>query len=110
MALTESVGGRRSAVLTPAPKAPALTTLRAPAMALPHPPAPAAVDEGWAIQRVASGGSSAGGAEAKSPQQDINLVAEEKGAAANDVHLLANEVWSLLKRRLETEAERTGRR
>lgn len=115
MALTEAMASRQSVALADAPKAltskaSALRPPRAPAMALPLPTAPVPADEGWAIQRVASGSPSAGGAEAKSPQQDINLVAEEKGAAANDVHLLANEVWSLLKRRLETEAERTGRR
>lgn len=33
----------------------------------------------------------------------------DRGAEQSDVHLLANEVWSLLKRRLRAEAERQGR-
>lgn len=107
LTLADTSATRRGGALTDALKVPAAS--HAPAMVLPFPTAPLPSDEGWAIQRVASGSASAGRAEAKSPQQDINLVAEEKGAAANDVHLLANEVWSLLKRRLETEAERTGR-
>lgn len=83
---------------------------RALPMILPVPAPLTPTDDAWAIQRVASGGPSAALAGTKSVQPDVNLVSQEKGAAANDVHLLANEVWSLLKRRLETEAERLGRR
>jgi len=82
------------------------------AMALPVPGASheQAAEEAFAIQRVETGGQSAAASPSEASQKDTNLASQEKGAAANDVHLLANEVWSLLKRRMETEAERSGRR
>ncbi len=74
----------------------------------PQPPTPA--EDHWRVQRATSGEPSAAPAGSASHQQSVNLASQEKGAAANDVHLLANEVWSLLKRKLETESERLGRR
>jgi len=79
-------------------------------MTLPTPPATRLESGTWAVQRVASGTDSAAPAGGKAGQADVNLSAQEKGEAANDVHLLANDVWALLKRRLETESERLGRR
>ena len=79
-------------------------------MTLPAAAMPPSSEETWAIQRAASGEQSAAATLPEAHQQDVNLASQEKGAAANDVHLMANEVWSLLKRRLETEAERIGRR
>jgi len=97
-------------VLRAGTRATVLPSPRALSMALPVPPAPPLSEGTWAIQRAASGSQSAAPSASESHQQDVNLASQEKGAAANDVHLLANEVWSLLKRRLETEAERIGRR
>lgn len=74
----------------------------------PLPPTPS--EEHWRVQRAASGEPSAAPAGGEAHQQSVNLASQEKGSAANDVHLLANEVWSLLKRKLETESERLGRR
>ncbi len=97
-------------ILRAGTRATVLPSPRALSMALPVPPAPPLSEGTWAIQRAASGSPSAAPSASESHQQDVNLASQEKGAAANDVHLLANEVWSLLKRRLETEAERIGRR
>ena len=91
-------------------KTAALPSPPGPAMMLPSPAPPTSLEDAWAIQRVVSGSQGAGISATEASQQDTNLASQEKGAAANDVHLLANEVWSLLKRRLETEAERSGRR
>lgn len=86
-------------------------TVRVLPMTLPVAPLPpTASEEHWRVQRAASGEPSAAPASGGTHQQSVNLASQEKGAAANDVHLLANEVWSLLKRRLETESERLGRR
>ncbi len=46
---------------------------------------------------------------ASEPQKASMLASQDRGAAANEIHLLANEVWSLLKRRLAAESERRGR-
>lgn len=97
-------------ILRTGTRATILPSPRALSMALPVLPAPPLSEGTWAIQRAASGSQSAAPSASESHQQDVNLASQEKGAAANDVHLLANEVWSLLKRRLETEAERIGRR
>lgn len=37
------------------------------------------------------------------------LASKDDGMTANEVHLLANDVWSILKRRLKWEADRRGR-
>ena len=94
------------------PVMPQTQTVRPLAMALPVPASQhdQAAEEAFAIQRVETGGQSAAASPSEATQKDTNLASQEKGAAANDVHLLANEVWSLLKRRMETEAERSGRR
>jgi hypothetical protein len=64
-----------------------------------------------ALQKVAAGTSPTGmGASPVKPEHGANLTSSEKGAEANDVHLLANEVWIQLKRRLRIEAERLGPR
>ncbi|HVT11707.1 MAG TPA: hypothetical protein VHE55_05535 [Fimbriimonadaceae bacterium] len=43
-------------------------------------------------------------------EQTTNPQAQDPGAAAHEVNLLANEVWSLLKRKLLHESERLGKR
>jgi hypothetical protein len=63
------------------------------------------------IQRSATGSSpdappAAGTQAAANQEQDSG--AADPAAAANEIHLLANEVWYLLKRRLAVEAERRG--
>jgi hypothetical protein len=37
------------------------------------------------------------------------LASREDGMNANEVHLLANDVWSILRRRLALEADRRGK-
>lgn len=71
------------------------------------------------IQRVAAGEQPAGGltspAPAATPAEAEHHASQEQGqtgdegAAAGDIHLLANEVYGLIKRRLAYEAERMGR-
>ena len=58
-----------------------------------------------------------GGATPSNPQDqrghqssNTNPSALDPGAAAHEMNLLANEVYSLLKRRLLFEAERSGKR
>ncbi|HWA81955.1 MAG TPA: hypothetical protein VG820_00875, partial [Fimbriimonadaceae bacterium] len=43
-------------------------------------------------------------------EQTTNPQAQDPGAAAHEVNLLANEVWTLLKRKLLHESERLGKR
>jgi hypothetical protein len=43
-------------------------------------------------------------------ETSTNSIAQDPGASAHDVGLLANEVWSILKRKLQFEAERIGKR
>lgn len=100
---------------------------RAPAMAL-APPLPAARGNsgdgavagasGLSVQRApaGSGGRGARASQASSPDASVSAAPADKteevhdpAKAANDVHLLASEVWSLLRRRLAVEAERRGR-
>jgi hypothetical protein len=64
-------------------------------------------------QREATGDEPEGGSaqsQSGNPTSGPGGEADGKGAAANDVHLLANEVWSLLRRRITVEAARSGRR
>jgi hypothetical protein len=64
-----------------------------------------------AVQRVAMGQSATGmGGRSVQPEHGGNVTSGEKGAEASDVSLLANEVWTHLKRRLRIEAERLGNR
>jgi hypothetical protein len=105
-----SIGRGSTPTISPSPVRPLPMTLPAAAMTLPVAAISPPSEEIWAIQRSASGEQSAAATLPEAHQQDVNLASQEKGAAANDVHLMANEVWSLLKRRLETEAERIGRR
>lgn len=43
-------------------------------------------------------------------ESTTNSIAQDPGASAHEVGLLANEVWSILKRKLQFEAERLGKR
>jgi len=65
------------------------------------------------IQRSTRGTGLASAAAAKEgtlpPASATPLASRERGTADAEVHLLANEVYSLLKRRLVAEAERRGR-
>jgi len=83
---------------------------------LPLPPRDrTAVLENAAIQRSAAGRSPAGdapsggsgGTQSDAPHE-AGAEPEGQSSPANDVQLLAGEVWSLLKRRLVYEAERMG--
>ena len=72
---------------------------------------PAGEFNGLLIQRATAGSSPeappAAAVEAPTtPQAAVG--AAHLAAAANEIHLLANEVWHLLKRRLAVEAERRG--
>lgn len=42
-------------------------------------------------------------------QRASALASREDGMTANEVHLLANDVWSILRRRLALEADRRGK-
>ena len=71
---------------------------------------------GLLVQRSELGSAPAGTvaaspdpAEASAQSQGPVHTPEPDSGGANDVNLLANEVWSLLRRRLAYEAERMGR-
>ena len=64
------------------------------------------------IQRVVTGGSAVSNTTAQSPTQthrQTSQAASDQGQASSEVNLLANEVWSHLKRRISAEADRRGR-
>ncbi|NLH99228.1 MAG: hypothetical protein GX446_07020 [Chthonomonadales bacterium] len=86
----------------------------------------AAVDSGpasrnLAVQRAAASAGMAGGPQMPMPsphraqrvtadtQRASALASREDGMTANEVHLLANDVWSILRRRLALEADRRGK-
>jgi hypothetical protein len=92
----------------------AMDTRVAPEMPLPpRDRTAAAASAGALIQRSDEGSDPAGeGGSAPSPaapQETVAHTAEPGSGGANEVNLLANEVWSLLRRRLAYEAERMGR-
>ncbi|MEO7714737.1 MAG: hypothetical protein ABIY70_00925 [Capsulimonas sp.] len=92
----------------------AMDTRVAPEMPLPpRDRTAAAASAGTLIQRSDEGSDPAGeGGSAPSPaapQETVAHTAEPGSGGANEVNLLANEVWSLLRRRLAYEAERMGR-
>ena len=64
------------------------------------------------IQKAQSGAVHANANEHPEQSQQQNTVteAQDPGAAAHEVNLLANEVWGLLKRKMLLEAERIGKR
>jgi hypothetical protein len=64
------------------------------------------------IQRVVTGSNSASITNTQPPTQahrQTSQSAHDNGQAPSEVNLLANEVWSLLKRRISAEADRRGR-
>jgi hypothetical protein len=66
--------------------------------------------DGLAVQRVETVvPAQAERAPAPEAQSRAESTQEDPEAAAHEVHLLASEVWSILKRRLEIEAHRAGR-
>jgi hypothetical protein len=87
----------------------------------------AAVDAGPAIRNImvqrasTQMGSVTGGPQMPGPsaqraqkfpadtQRASVLASREDGMTANEVHLLANDVWSILRRRLALEADRRGK-
>jgi len=64
------------------------------------------------VQRAQSGAVHANRTEhsAQSSEETTNPQAQDPGAAAHEINLLANEVWGILKRKVLHEAERTGKR
>jgi hypothetical protein len=66
-----------------------------------------------AVQRARTGSDvatpSRGSSRHTEHQTDVNSP-RDPGSSAGDINMLANEVWSLLKRKLTFEAERLGRR
>jgi hypothetical protein len=64
------------------------------------------------IQRAVTGGAvHANRTEhSRNTESTTNSSAQDPGASAHEIGLLANEVWSLLKRKLQFEADRLGRR
>ena len=103
-------------MLPSASHAPSIIVERAPQMPL-APPSPLAgraarpdADTTMVIQRAVSGmptpAARSGGATAA---REGNPGAANAEGGANEVNLLANEVWSLLKRRISWEADRRGR-
>lgn len=85
---------------------------RAPRMVFPAaPPAVSAAPPGVTIQRSTLGASAPPAAKPSDavPRRETGRAGANEAGATGEVQLLANEVWSLLKRRLSTEAERTGR-
>lgn len=91
--------------------------IRAPEMPLPPRDRTAvAASAGMLVQRSEIGNSPAGSspppvaaAIQRAPAQDAGHTAEPGSGGANEVNLLAGEVWALLRRRLAYEAERMGR-
>jgi hypothetical protein len=64
------------------------------------------------IQKAISGGAVHANAteHGSSTESSTNSTAQDPGASAHEIGLLANEVWSLLKRKLQFEADRLGKR
>jgi hypothetical protein len=90
--------------------------VRAPEMPLPpRDRTAAAASAGMLVQRSEAGSSPAGSTPPPvtttqpAPAQDAGHTAEPGSGGANEVNLLAGEVWALLRRRLAYEAERMGR-
>ena len=97
--------------------APASTSIssRAPAMpiAASVPARPPQASQQAIVQRATGGAVHANSNEHSHENESStgeNPQAQDPGAAAHEINLLANEVWSLLKRKVLHEAERTGRR
>jgi hypothetical protein len=91
--------------------------VRAPEMPLPPRDRTAvAAHSNTLVQRSELGSAPAGdaapsatSAAPSAPAHDADHTPEPASGGANEVNLLANEVWSLLRRRLAYEAERMGR-
>ena len=65
------------------------------------------------IQRALTGGAVLANASEHSQSEhseSTNPEAQDPGASAHEIGLLANEVWSLLKRKIKFEAELLGKR
>jgi len=84
-----------------------ITSVAKPPMPLATKPAEHTEDKHLAVQAAPSTGAAP--AESEGTPKAGSSPAGSQGVKDAEVGLLANEVWSILKRRLEFESQRAGR-